>query len=96
MVHMRVSSTTSHHGASWLILVTLALATFSTVMFLLTVAEVPGEALFAVLVGIATTRRVLWRRGVDMSLTGRIPTVPCARTSPARRRLQPRREPGLL
>lgn len=87
----------SRESASWLILLTLALATLSTVLFLLTVAEVPGEALFAVAVGVAAARRMLRRRGVDMSLTARMLTVPRARTSTARRRrVQPRREPCLL
>lgn len=78
-IHMPVDTDISREGASCLILMTLALATLSTVMFLLTVAEVPAEALFVVLAATAASRRMLWRRGQDMSLTGRVPTVPRAR-----------------
>jgi len=78
MIHMQMR-------ASYLILITLALATFSTVLFLLQVAEVPGEVLFAVTVSVAAIRPVLGRRGVDMSLTAPVLTVPRAQ------HVQPRR-----
>jgi multidrug transporter EmrE-like cation transporter len=80
-----MQTTSDAAQASFLILMTLALATLSTVFFLLTVAEIPAGVLFAVVVGIAAIRPVLRRRGVDMSLTAPVLAVPRAQQVQLRR-----------